>query len=109
MSFIFDKLELGHARARAGSMSSAHTRITSLASRIASHPPPAAPGQAVITEHSPGHGGVGSEGSPEDTIELLCGSHVVDPKMTLATLKQYYGSGGDMLLHYRPRKGVQLA
>lgn len=109
MSFIFDKLELGSARARAGSIASAHSRITSLANRIASNPtPPAGPNQAIITEHSPGVG-AGSEGSAEDTIELLCGDHVVDPKMTLATLKQYYGSGGDMLLHYRPKKGVQLA
>jgi WD repeat-containing protein 48 len=43
---------------------------------------------------------------PEDALELVCGDTVVDPRITLATLKQYYGSGGDMLLHYRPRKGV---
>jgi WD repeat-containing protein 48 len=116
MAFIFDKLELGHARARASSIHSAHSRISALAnlkisnplsSHGHSHSPPLA-GQPTLTEHSPGHH-VGSEGSAEDTIELVCGDHVVDPKMTLATLKQYYGSGGDMLLFYRPKKGVALA
>lgn len=110
MSFIFDKLELGPARARAGSIASAHSRITALTSKLAnSNAAPTPPTQASLTEHSPGVFGQASEGTAEDTIELLCGDHIVDPKMTLATLKQYYGSGGDMLLMYRPKQGVQLA
>ncbi|OCF44317.1 hypothetical protein I317_01762 [Kwoniella heveanensis CBS 569] len=48
------------------------------------------------------------EGSPDELIELVCGQTVVDPNITLATLKAYYGSGPDMLLHYRLKKGVQL-
>ena len=102
MSFIYDKLELSSRKS--GSLASAQSRISSLANRLASNPPPV-PGQASITEHTPAQA---NESSPEDAIELLCGDHVVDPKMTLATLKQYYGSGGDMLLLYRPRKGSQL-
>jgi WD repeat-containing protein 48 len=46
----------------------------------------------------------GETDQPEDLIELVCGDTVVDPLITLATLKQYYGSGGDMLLLYRPKK-----
>ncbi|WWC62960.1 uncharacterized protein I303_105558 [Kwoniella dejecticola CBS 10117] len=41
---------------------------------------------------------------PEEIIELICGHEVVNPKITLATLKAYYGSGPDMLLHYRIKK-----
>lgn len=115
MAFIFDKLDLGPARARTGSIASAHSRITALAtkklgnslsSHTASSSNTAINNQQSITEHSPY---ANSESAAEDTIELICGKHVVDPKMTLATLKQYYGSGGDMLLYYRPRKGVTLA
>ena len=108
MAFIFDKLDLGPARARAGSIASAHSRITALASRRSSAAPTS--GQALITENTRGTSPTNFDpgAMPEETIELLCGDHVVDPKMTLATLKQYYGSGGDMLLHYRPKKGVTL-
>ncbi|WWC71103.1 uncharacterized protein I206_105056 [Kwoniella pini CBS 10737] len=41
---------------------------------------------------------------PEEIIELICGNEIVNPKITLATLKAYYGSGPDMLLHYRIKK-----
>ena len=48
----------------------------------------------------------GETDQPEDLIELVCGDTVVDPLITLAALKQYYGTGGDMLLLYRPKKHV---
>lgn len=51
----------------------------------------------------------GDSFSPEDVIELYCGMSVVDPKITLATLKHYYGSGGDMLLHYKLKEGVMVS
>lgn len=39
---------------------------------------------------------------PEDWLQLMCGQHVADPDMKVATLKQYYWRGGpDMVLHYR--------
>ncbi|WWD05216.1 hypothetical protein V865_003289 [Kwoniella europaea PYCC6329] len=44
---------------------------------------------------------------PEEIIELICGNEVVNPNITLATLKAYYGSGPDMLLYYRLKKGIQ--
>lgn len=41
---------------------------------------------------------------PEDMLELMCGTHLADPEMKVATLKQYYWRGGpDMVLHYRPK------
>lgn len=40
--------------------------------------------------------------APEDSIELLCGQHVAEADMKVATLKQCYWRGGvDMVLHYR--------
>ena len=79
-AFIFDKLELSPARGRTAQGTNGS--------------------QAVQN---------GADELPEDVIELLCGHTVVDPKITLATLKQYYGTGGDMLLHYRLRQGVTVA
>lgn len=104
MAFIFDKLELGSSKSHG---LSAH-RIAALASRKLSGATaqPATPQQQSLTEHTPN---TTHEASAEEFIELICGDHVVDPKMTLATLKQYYGSGGDMLLYYRPKKGGGLA
>lgn len=38
----------------------------------------------------------------EENIELLCGNHLADPNMKVATLKHYHWRGGvDMILHYR--------
>jgi len=89
MLFIYEKLELGPpSRSRQGSMSTT-ARITALGQRRASNQ------AGVISEEGP---------NPEDVIELVIGETVVDPKITLATLKQYYGSGGDMLLNYRMKK-----
>lgn len=53
--------------------------------------------------------GVNDTFAPEDVIELSCGSSPVDPKITLATLKHYYGSGGDMLLYYKLKEGVKVS
>lgn len=115
MAFIYDKLELGTARGRTGSIVSINSRITALprkSSTSASSGAVPIPG-ANQAQQGQGHRGSISAGNsgadeyhPEDTIELVCGDTVVDPLITLATLKQYYGSGGDMLLLYRPKKGV---
>lgn len=107
MAFVFEKLDLGSTRARSSSIVSLHSRITNNPIRKSSTTLP-------VPIIQPGVGRRGSAADdddsemvhPEDALELLCGDVVVDPKITLATLKQYYGSGGDMLLHYRPRKGV---
>ncbi|ORX37083.1 hypothetical protein BD324DRAFT_624711 [Kockovaella imperatae] len=92
MAFIYDKLDLG-AQRRA-SLSSVTGKLAGLS----------------VKRGSVGDAGdqvKPDEALPEDILELLCGTHVVDPKMTLATLKQYYGSGGDMLLHYRFKASAQ--
>ena len=97
VAFIYDKLDLGSQR-RAG-LAAAGARLSALAAKRSGAP--AAPSQATIVESSEPLKPDDSSTLPEETLELLCGNHVVDPTMTLATLKQYYGSGGDMLLHYR--------
>jgi WD repeat-containing protein 48 len=39
---------------------------------------------------------------PEEYIELLCHDQVIDPNMTLATLRVHvWRTGGDVLLYYR--------
>lgn len=111
MAFIFDKLELGH-RGRSGSIVSVNSRITpnpraqATGGQIAELPnsPPRHESPFPIDLNS-------SEAtfSPEDVIELSCGSQVVDPRITLATLKHYYGSGGDMLLYYKLKEGVKIS
>lgn len=105
-AFIYDKLELGPARARTGSVVSQHSRITT--QRRASNAPlqtPQSQAQAGGNSLSP----IDVDLAPEEVIELLCGDTMVDPKITLATLKQYYGAGGDMLLHYRVRQDVTIS
>ncbi|ORY31816.1 hypothetical protein BCR39DRAFT_587333 [Naematelia encephala] len=116
MAFIIDKLELIPSRARAGSIASVHSKITGLPPRRSSTTAAASAVHNITSSPnsgplSPGLSSVETEGdiAPEDVLELLCGDHVVDPRMTLATLKQYYGTGGDMLLHYRLKKGLGLA
>lgn len=113
MAFIFEKLDLGNSRARAGSIISIHSRITTNPRKTSNTLPipiaglgvsgrrPSATDSAITNEES-------ELVYPEDALELLCGDRVVDPRITLATLKQYYGGGGDMLLHYRPRQGVTV-
>lgn len=108
MAFIFDKLNLAPAVQRA--------RQESIGGGGAGSPPgvglkglpagspPLRNTRADSLGLTPGI----DEHTPEQVIELLCGTEVVDPRITLATLKQYYGTGGDMLLHYRLREGVQL-
>jgi WD repeat-containing protein 48 len=111
MAFIFDKLELG-ARGRSGSIVSINSRIT---------PQPRGQATSALTNSQPTQSMLGSspptdspfpsEGesfNPEDVIELVCNMQTVDPKITLATLKHYYGSGGDMLLHYKLKEGVMV-
>jgi WD repeat-containing protein 48 len=89
MLFIYEKLELGPpSRTRQGSMSTT-ARISALGQRRPSGQPQAADPEPA---------------NPEEMIELVIGETVVDPRITLATLKQYYGSGGDMLLNYRLKK-----
>jgi WD repeat-containing protein 48 len=110
MAFVFEKLDLGSTRARSSSIVSLHSRITNNPIRKSSTTLPV----PIIQPGSARRGFVAGDSTnedveivhPEDALELLCGDVVVDPRITLATLKQYYGSGGDMLLHYRPRKGV---
>ena len=100
IAFIYDKLDLGSAR-RAG-LAAAAGRLSALTKQRSP-----VPGQATIVESSEPLKPDDSSTTPEETLELLCGNHVVDPTMTLATLKQYYGSGGDMLLHYRYRQPAE--
>jgi len=99
LAFIYDKLELGSSRARSGSIISANTKIGPAGARRAS----VVSGTGANTQTANGGGSVNGDHDiyPEDMIELLCGDFVIDPKITLATLKQYYGSGGDMVLNYR--------
>ncbi|WVR06650.1 hypothetical protein IAU60_003682 [Kwoniella sp. DSM 27419] len=81
-AFIADKLDLvPQARARAGSLP--HIR------RLSAH-------------------NIEFDGQPEEMVELLCNNNLVNPNITLATLKAYYGSGPDMLLHYRLKQGLQV-
>jgi WD repeat-containing protein 48 len=109
MAFIFDKLELG-ARGRSGSIVSINSRIT---------PQPQGQITSALTQSQPATLGSsplaespfpaeGESLAPEDVIELVCAMQTVDPKITLATLKHYYGSGGDMLLHYKLKEGVTI-
>lgn len=104
MAFIFDKLELGPSRGRAGSVTATTSRITGPGGRRISN--------AIAANNTPNASSpslsVPDDFQPEDIIEVLCGDHVVDPRMTLATLKQYYGAGGDMLLNYRLKAGINL-
>lgn len=102
-AFIFDKLELGPTRGRAGSVISINSPITNTGTRRPSTQPQVG---GAPQSNQPGNA---VEIIPEEVIELVCGDTVVDPKITLATLKQYYGAGGDMLLHYRLKKDVTLA
>lgn len=114
MAFIYEKLELGQ-RARTGSL--AQSKLGALAARKFSsgHDQSNNPfggqsgrgGAATIDDQR--RGSIVEDFSPEDALELVCGDHVVDPRMTLATLKQYYGAGGDMQLYYRPKQGSGLA
>ena len=112
-AFIYDKLELGPSRARTGSVVSTHSRTTNLAQRrsvsIASTADqnrsnliPNGSSQVQLAS-------VDADMPPEDVIELICGNTVVDPKITLATLRHYYGGGGDMLLHYRLKQDFTIA
>jgi len=104
-AFIYDKLELGPSRARTGSVVSQHSRITNLNLRrsVSGQAQTTTPQSSQIVLNTD------SDMASEDVIELLCGDSVVDPKITLATLKQYYGAGGDMLLHYRLKQDVTIA
>jgi WD repeat-containing protein 48 len=102
MAFIFEKLELGSTRQ--SSIISLHSRTTAPGRKGSG-----ISGLGLSTRGASGADVAATEDEvvyPEDALELVCGDIVVDPRITLATLKQYYGSGGDMLLHYRPRKGV---
>lgn len=112
MAFIYDKLELGH-RGRSGSVVSINSRITpqgqgqgqvqppnQITAQLGISPPSESPFRMDIGQES--------EFNPEDVIELSCAMQSVDPKITLATLKHYYGSGGDMLLHYKLKEGVMV-
>jgi WD repeat-containing protein 48 len=97
MLFIYEKLELGPpSRNRQSSMSTT-ARITALGQRRTSVQTSASNATTPTVDDTQ---------SPEDVVELVLGDMVVDPKITLATLKQYYGTGGDMLLHYRPKKAT---
>ncbi len=104
-AFIYDKLELGPSRARTGSVVSQNSRITNLNLRrsVSGQAQTTTPQSSQIVLNTD------SDMASEDVIELLCGDSVVDPKITLATLKQYYGAGGDMLLHYRLKQDVTIA
>lgn len=115
MGFIYEKLELGTQRGRSSSIISLHSRITPNPRKTSNALPIPGAGtgsargsiSAAIASTAPGPAAADEElVYPEDAIELLCGDLVVDPKITLATLKQYYGVGGDMMLHYRLKKGA---
>lgn len=108
MAFIVDKLDLHPGRGRAGSIASLHSKITSNPRKTSNPVVPASIKSSGAGVGGSDHAGAGEPLEPEEVIELVCGSTVVDPKITLATLKHYYGSGGDMLLHYRPKEGVTL-
>lgn len=111
MAFIFDKLELGH-RGRSGSVVSINSRITPnpRAAAAAAGAPAELPGSPpTTTKNHDSPFPTDETFSPEDVIELVCGMQPVDPKITLATLKQYYGAGGDMLLHYKLKDGVKVS
>jgi WD repeat-containing protein 48 len=114
MAFIYDKLELGN-RGRSGSIVSINSRITPQApnqpTSTLTQSQPAQLGMSPPSDSPFGSGsGAGANGdfNPEDVIELTCAMQSVDPKITLATLKHYYGSGGDMLLHYKLKEGVRV-
>lgn len=107
MAFIFDKLELGH-RGRSGSIVSINSRITPTP-RTGNNAPAELPNSPPRHESPFLADGAAESFAPEDVIELMCGMQVVDPKITLATLKHYYGSGGDMLLHYKLKEGVKVS
>ena len=113
MAFIFDKLELGQ-RGRSGSIVSINSRITPQPRALSGSESTQAP--AELPNSPPKHDSPfpidslgGDTFAPEDVIELTCGMAPVDPKITLATLKHYYGSGGDMLLHYKLKEGVKVS
>ncbi len=91
--------------ARTGSVVSQNSRITNLNLRrsVSGQAQTTTPQSSQIVLNTD------SDMASEDVIELLCGDSVVDPKITLATLKQYYGAGGDMLLHYRLKQDVTIA
>ncbi|WWC88328.1 uncharacterized protein L201_003237 [Kwoniella dendrophila CBS 6074] len=62
-------------------------------------------GATTTTNTTSSNGNNGGEAiKPEDVIELTCGNELVNPNITLATLKAYYGSGPDTLLYYRLKK-----
>lgn len=94
--FIFDKLELGTARGRSSSIISLNSRIDPKPRKFSNPPPQATSAHAALDKLDVAR--------PEDAVEILCGEEVVDSNMTLATLKHYYGSGGDMVLKYRLKK-----
>ncbi|KAK4684516.1 WD repeat-containing protein 48, partial [Tremellales sp. Uapishka_1] len=86
MGFIVDRLELdpvknGIERPRANSTASQIRRSSIVSSN----------GRGPVEDGTP----------PDEIVELICGDAVVSPTITLATLKHYYGSGGDMTLLYR--------
>jgi WD repeat-containing protein 48 len=109
MAFIFDKLELG-ARGRSGSVVSINSRITPQPRGQATSALTQSQPSAMLPSSPPADSPFSSDESfaPEDVIELVCSMQTVDPKITLATLKHYYGSGGDMLLHYKLKDGVKI-
>ncbi|KAK8858907.1 hypothetical protein IAR55_003138 [Kwoniella newhampshirensis] len=113
-AFIVAKLNLVPERGRSGSVISMHSKISPLSPRRGSttNTGPSSGGLG-LAQTGTGAASISSQGGdgeipPEDYLELLCGPTVVDPKITLATLKAYYGSGPDMVLHYRLKKGVSV-
>ncbi|WWD18801.1 hypothetical protein CI109_103256 [Kwoniella shandongensis] len=113
-AFIAAKLNLFPERGRSGSVISTHSKITPILSSVRgsiSHSAGgggATLGSGGMMPNRPSLGDGEGDIPPEEYLELLCGQSVVDPKITLATLKAYYGSGPDMVLHYRMKKGVSL-
>ncbi|WRT68109.1 uncharacterized protein IL334_005084 [Kwoniella shivajii] len=113
-AFIVDKLEL-NANSLQSSMSNSSLNLSlkkpnsllSAQSRVSASLQGRRSSTTTSTDDSSSQQQQQLQVPPEEIIELLCGNTLVNPKITLATLKAYYGSGPDMVLHYRFKKGVQ--
>ena len=80
----------GNARLNANRMLRVKKIIGYISERIEDAPnPEAVPGSAEAMK-------------PEEYIEIVCHDQVIDPNMTLATLRVHtWRTGGDVLLYYR--------
>ena len=81
-----------------------------VAERIEAPPPAPPPGAEPETFEKPPEDPA-TVMKPEEYLELYCQGHLVDPNMTLATLRVHvWRTGGDVVLYYKSngRKELRL-